>query len=261
MVRLHHFPPSPSGGTGRRTCLYAILYAMKVTDEMLREAVENSFSYMGVLRCLGKRQAGGAHAHYKRRILKAGIDASHFTGQGHSRGKVSSQRKAASLILVKRLDGRRQNTNQLVRALIDVGVPHQCYRCGQSPVWMGERLALEVNHKDSNWLDDREENLQFLCPNCHALETAHKAYLKSKKLKVLENEKARKKNEYSRWLVSQQPKVHKLLASAIDFSKFGWVSETAVLLGIPVQKVNGWIRKTMPDFYEAKCFKRKAKVA
>lgn len=32
---------------------------------------------------------------------------------------------------------------------------------------MGKAIALDVDHINENWLDDRIENLRFLCPNCH----------------------------------------------------------------------------------------------
>lgn len=48
--------------------------------------------------------------------------------------------------------------------------------------------------------------------------------------------------------------------SNIDFGKFGWVSEVATLLNIKPQKVNGWMKRYLPDIYENKCFKRKAGV-
>ena len=40
--------------------------------------------------------------------------------------------------------------------------------CPLSNEWLGRRLILHVNHKDGNWLDDRPENIEFLCPNCHS---------------------------------------------------------------------------------------------
>lgn len=60
---------------------------MRVTDEELERAIQESVSFAGVLRCLGLRQAGGSQSHYKRRALALGIDMSHFTGQAHAKGK------------------------------------------------------------------------------------------------------------------------------------------------------------------------------
>lgn len=40
---------------------------------------------------------------------------------------------------------------------------------------MGRSLTLDVDHKNNNWLDDRLENLQFLCPNCHSQKSRNNA--------------------------------------------------------------------------------------
>lgn len=35
--------------------------------------------------------------------------------------------------------------------------------------WLGKPIMLHVNHKNGNWLDDRPEYIEFICPNCHSL--------------------------------------------------------------------------------------------
>ena len=57
--------------------------------------------------------------------------------------------------------------------------------------------------------------------------------------------------------VRWEPFKQKVLDSDIDFSKFGWVSEVADLLQIKSQKVNMWMKRYLPDFYNEYCFKRK----
>lgn len=140
----------------------------KVTDSDLVTAVKNSSSVMGVLRFLGIREAGGSHSHYSRRIAKLNLDTSHFTGSAWNKGtKHLAARRHAKSILIKRESGRRENAKLLRRALMESGVTYECATCKQPPIWQGSPLTLDVDHINGDWLDDRQENLQFLCPNCH----------------------------------------------------------------------------------------------
>lgn len=45
---------------------------------------------------------------------------------------------------------------------------HACNLCGLSR-WRGEKISLEIEHKDGNHFNDLRENLEALCPNCHSL--------------------------------------------------------------------------------------------
>ena len=45
---------------------------------------------------------------------------------------------------------------------------HKCTKCGQGEVWNGERLVLQMEHKDGNEKNTTRENETILCPNCHS---------------------------------------------------------------------------------------------
>jgi very-short-patch-repair endonuclease len=49
-----------------------------------------------------------------------------------------------------------------------------------------------------------------------------------------------------------------LISSGIDFSSFGWVSQASKIVGLSDQKINGWMKRFLPEFYEINCFKRKS---
>lgn len=140
----------------------------KITDEQLTEVVANSRSMYGVLEALGIKLAGGSFSHYKKRIVGLGLSMEHFSGQAWNKGLKSPAKRSSESILVLREGGRRQKAHFLVRALIEMGVEHCCSKCGQKPEWLGNPLTLDVDHINENWLDDRIENLRFLCPNCHS---------------------------------------------------------------------------------------------
>lgn len=140
----------------------------RISDEDLKIAVASSINVMAVLEKLGLKKAGGTHSHYSKRIKFLGIDTSHFLGHRSNLGKTFKVDRDPASVLVLRTVGSRQRALLLVKALIDVGVPHECDKCGQGTEWLGNKLTLDVDHINENWLDDRQENLRFLCPNCHS---------------------------------------------------------------------------------------------
>ncbi|MEV4277780.1 helix-turn-helix domain-containing protein [Actinoplanes xinjiangensis] len=142
---------------------------VKYTRAMLTEAVSASTSMAGVLRHLGLRLNGGAHAHLRRRITQLGIDTSHFLGLGHARGTRSPRRRRPEEILIERPpEARRQAPTLLRRALEELGRPYLCAECGIGGTWNERSLTLQVDHIDGRFWNCRAENLRFLCPNCHS---------------------------------------------------------------------------------------------
>ncbi|MEV2243624.1 HNH endonuclease [Streptomyces sp. NPDC049970] len=135
----------------------------------LASAVANSKSMAGALQFLGHADNGAVRARLKRSLNAYGLSTAHFTGQGHALGTISPHRKAASEILQLLDSGSvRTRTTLLRRALDDIGVPHMCSACGIGDTWQGRRLVLEIDHVSGDHLDNRRENLRYLCPSCHS---------------------------------------------------------------------------------------------
>lgn len=142
----------------------------KYSKEMVKEAVKRSQSIMGVMRCLGmKTSTGSMHGHTKNLIKVYGIDISHFTGRAHNKGAKDPKRLSADQILVlDRLNGLKESSDRIRRALDEIGVRRICSKCGGGEVWMDNPLRLQIEHKNGNPLDNRRKNLVYLCPNCHS---------------------------------------------------------------------------------------------
>ena len=54
-----------------------------------------------------------------------------------------------------------------------------CNNCKNSE-WLGVRIPLELEHKDGNHFNNERENLEMLCPNCHALTSTWRGRNKTK---------------------------------------------------------------------------------
>jgi predicted HNH restriction endonuclease len=51
----------------------------------------------------------------------------------------------------------------------------KCSECGWDKInTKNNKSPLEVHHKDGDYKNNKIENLQVLCPNCHSLTDSHK---------------------------------------------------------------------------------------
>ena len=76
-----------------------------------------------------------------------------------------------SEILVK---NSTYQSNKLRKRLIKEGIKLPfCDSCS-GYYWLGQPIPLELNHKNGDNSDNTLENLEFLCPNCHALTPSYR---------------------------------------------------------------------------------------
>jgi len=123
------------------------------TDEEIRDAVKNSSSFLETALSLDiSRQRA------TRRAKELNLDYSHFRP---GRGRFIKEDE-----LLKKGKARRNST---VRSLLlrKELLEYKCIKCGIGPAWCGKELTLQLHHINGDSTDNRLENLQFLCPNCH----------------------------------------------------------------------------------------------
>jgi 5-methylcytosine-specific restriction endonuclease McrA len=64
--------------------------------------------------------------------------------------------------------GFQQNKNRTAKRRQEDKRQDKCVRCGFLPE---NKCQLDIHHKDNNHFNDKEENLQTLCANCHRMVT------------------------------------------------------------------------------------------
>lgn len=152
--------------------------AEKYTEQILRDAIAKSESYAEMVRILGAGKSGSTVQHLKIKIKKLGIDTSHFTHR--NRVTENAKKPKSKDILVKKPEGSsRTPRRQLIFAMFEQGIEYKCALCPLTNEWNGHILNLEIDHINGNGVDNRIENLRFLCPNCHSqtiTNTKSKAY-------------------------------------------------------------------------------------
>ena len=125
------------------------------TTEQLSEAVASSKSFKQVHEKLNLR--GYNYQALYARIKRSGIDTSHMTGRD---GQPLSE------ILVE--NSTYLKTGHLKNRLFKEGLKKpKCEECGIVD-WNGKPLSFHLHHINGKWNDNRLENLQILCPNCHS---------------------------------------------------------------------------------------------
>ena len=130
----------------------------KFSDEELQRFVQNSKSINELATMLGyNSQSGSGIAATKKMLEAKQLDTTHFLGQSWNKNNYDYSRFQSN----SKLRGA-----DILNALVNLR-GRKCEKCGLQE-WQGQNIPLQVHHIDGNHYNNVIDNLQILCPNCHA---------------------------------------------------------------------------------------------
>lgn len=139
---------------------------VKYTKELLEENVKDCYSFSELCRRLGLKHSGSNPKTLRKKMNEFGVDYSHFTGQVWNKNPENPVYKDKYLPeLCEHSSLSSSNVKNLVYKL--KLKENKCECCGLSE-WQGKSIQCELHHINGDFTDNRIENLQILCPNCHS---------------------------------------------------------------------------------------------
>lgn len=136
----------------------------KYSKEAIVKACSNCTSIRCVLSNLGLAPNGG-HSKLRSEIKTILIELDLYLGQSYNRGKTFIKKRNEDIFKnPSSLQSNKVRLHLLKRNLKE----YKCEKCLNNE-WLDVKIPLEVHHKDGNKFNNELNNLQLLCPNCHAL--------------------------------------------------------------------------------------------
>lgn len=191
-----------------------------------------------------------------------------YAGQQNRKGQQKGPNKYKDSSYYTKKNGPFIHSTKLREKLIFEGKKqNKCEICGIS-TWYERRVPLELHHKDGDHFNNELENLQILCPNCHAVfapnaGAAVGSYTKHNKTIKAEEKDIKKKQaiesgaltdsigRVNERILTADEWIHRkelIINSEIDLMRFGWKTKVQEVTGLTRRQVDDTIEHFVDEF-------------
>jgi Zn finger protein HypA/HybF involved in hydrogenase expression len=143
-------------------------YIWGIEKEKIQELIDNSSTMVEILKTLGFNAYSGNHRTLNARIKSDGLSLVKFK---ENKKIYLEKKRLGKEIPIQDIFTKNStyHRNSLKIRLVRDGIKeYKCEKCGNLGEWHGEKLILQLEHKNGISNDNRIQNLCFLCPNCHS---------------------------------------------------------------------------------------------
>lgn len=137
------------------------------SKELLEEKIKNCFSFAELCKRLGLMPEGSNPKTVRKKLDQYGIDYSHFNGKGWNKPEHPCYGNRGLPIDQFFVKNSSAPTSKVKKRLLKNSLKEdKCEECGIIN-WRNKPITIQLHHINGDNTDNRLENLQMLCPNCH----------------------------------------------------------------------------------------------
>lgn len=129
--------------------------------------VKECYSIADICRKLGWQPRGGNYRAVHRYLEEYSSDISHFTGKRSNIRNLNNKDKEKKVDEYLKKNSYAKSSRLKWKILANGLKEYKCEICGCNQ-WNGKQIALQLHHINGDETDNKIENLQLLCPNCHS---------------------------------------------------------------------------------------------